>query len=79
VHTRKVPLAEDVDLATVAARTVGFAGADLANLVNEAALLAGRRDQERVDMAAFDAARDKIVLGAEREGPLSEEEKRIVA
>jgi len=79
VHTRKVPLAEDVDLETVAKRTVGFSGADIENLVNEAALLAARDDKKEVDMAAFDKARDKILLGAEREGLLSEEEKEIVA
>ncbi len=79
VHTRHVPLADDVDLARVALRTVGFSGADLENLVNEAALLAGREHLDQVTMALFDAARDKIILGAEREGLLSEEEKRVVA
>jgi cell division protease FtsH len=79
VHTREVPLGQDVDLERVAARTVGFSGADLANLVNEAALLAGRRRKERVDMALFDLARDKLVLGAERERGIGEEERRLVA
>ena len=79
VHTRKVPLAEDVDLETVAKRTVGFSGADIENLVNEAALLAARNDKKVVDMGAFDMARDKIILGAEREGLLSDEEKEVVA
>lgn len=79
VHTRHVPLAEEVDLAAIAARTVGFSGADLENLVNEAALLAGRRDRQTVDMRAFNEARDKIILGAEREDLLNEEEKELVA
>jgi cell division protease FtsH len=79
VHTRKVPLADDVDLEAVAKRTVGFSGADLANLVNEAALLSGRDRKKKVDMSTFNHARDKIVLGAEREVILSEEEKKLIA
>ncbi len=79
VHTKRVPLAEDVDLEIVAKRTVGFSGADLENLVNEAALLAGREHKDQVNMTLFEQARDKIVLGAERESMLGEEEKRRVA
>ncbi|HKJ07814.1 MAG TPA: ATP-dependent zinc metalloprotease FtsH [Gammaproteobacteria bacterium] len=79
VHSRHVPLADDVDLEKIAGRTVGFAGADLENLVNEAALLAGRERRHTVDMAAFDRARDTIVLGQERDTILSDEEKRLVA
>ena len=79
LHTRHVPLADDVDLANIAARTVGFSGADLKNLVNEAALLAGRQHKQHVEAADFEEARDKIVLGSEREEPLSEEEKQLGA
>jgi cell division protease FtsH len=79
VHVREVPLADDVDLGRVAARTVGFSGADLENLVNEAALQAARGNKERVDMDDFSSARDKIVLGAEREALASEDEKKLVA
>jgi cell division protease FtsH len=79
VHVREVPLAGDVDLERVAARTVGFSGADLENLVNEAALQAARGNKERVDMDDFSVARDKIVLGAEREALASEDEKKLVA
>jgi cell division protease FtsH len=79
IHSREVPLADDVELDLVAARTVGFSGADLENLVNEAALLAARGNKERVDMADFSHARDKIVLGAEREALASEDEKKLVA
>ncbi|NIR32839.1 MAG: ATP-dependent zinc metalloprotease FtsH [Gammaproteobacteria bacterium] len=79
VHTRKVPLAGDVDLDTLAQRTVGFSGADLQNMVNEAALLAGREDKRKVDMDAFAKARDKIVLGDERESVLSDDERELIA
>jgi len=79
IHSREVPLADDVDLERVAARTVGFSGADLENLVNEAALLAARESKERVNMEDFSHARDKIVLGAEREALASEDEKKLVA
>jgi len=79
VHTRNVPLGEDVDLDVIAGRTVGFSGADIENLVNEAALLAGRQHKEQVDMEALSLARDKIVLGAEREGLLNDEEREVVA
>ncbi|QBQ55692.1 ATP-dependent zinc metalloprotease FtsH [Nitrosococcus wardiae] len=79
VHAKEVPLAEDVDLEVIAKRTVGFSGADLANLVNEAALLTARERKRKVDMDMLNLARDKIVLGAERETILSEEEKKLVA
>ncbi len=79
IHTRDIKLAEDVDLERLAARTVSFSGAELENLVNEAALLAGRRRREVVDMALFAAARDKLVLGAEREQGIGDEERRLVA
>jgi cell division protease FtsH len=79
VHMRHVPLAEDVDVSRIAGRTIGFSGADLENLVNEAALLAGRKQLKQVDMGLFEAARDKLVLGAERERGLQEDERRLVA
>lgn len=79
VHTKKIPLADDVDLDRVAAQTVGFSGADLENLVNEAALLTGRARREQVTAEILDQARDKIVLGAERDNLLSETEKQRVA
>ncbi len=66
VHTRKVPLAGDADLAEIAASTPGFSGADLKNLVNEAALLAARRDENAVGQKDFHDALEKIVLGPER-------------
>ncbi len=79
IHTRNVPLAPDVDLTQLARTTTGMVGADLANLVNEAALLAARRNMDRVPMACFDEALDKIQLGAERPLVLSEEDLRVVA
>jgi cell division protease FtsH len=79
VHVRKVPLSDDVDLAAIARRTVGFSGADLENLVNEAALLAGREGAEKVSLAHFDRARDKILMGAEREQNMGPAEKRVIA
>jgi cell division protease FtsH len=79
VHARNIPLDDDVDLQNLAARTVGFSGADLENLMNEAALLAGRANRDKVDARLLDAARDKIVLGAEKETVLNEEEKQRVA
>ncbi|MGA2409605.1 MAG: ATP-dependent zinc metalloprotease FtsH [Candidatus Binataceae bacterium] len=66
VHTRKVPISEDVDILRLARSTPGFAGADLENLVNEAALLAARRNKERVEMSDFELAKDKVLMGAER-------------
>ncbi|MGA8262364.1 MAG: ATP-dependent zinc metalloprotease FtsH, partial [Arenicellales bacterium] len=79
LHTRDKPLAADVDLALVAGRTVGFSGADLANLVNEAALLTARDQRDRIAMHDFAQARDKLVLGARREEVLGEEEQRVIA
>ncbi|WP_218138154.1 ATP-dependent zinc metalloprotease FtsH [Thermoleophilum album] len=79
VHTRSVPLADDVDLDELAQRTPGMVGADLANLVNEAALIAARRGRSAVTQADFEAALEKIVLGAERKMVLSEEDRRRVA
>lgn len=79
IHTRSVPLAQDVDLENLASRTVGFSGADLKNLVNEAALLAAREKKKKVSAEQFDIARDKILLGHKREEMMSEEEKKITA
>ena len=79
VHTRKVPLADDVNLESIALGTVGFSGADLANLVNEAALLAARYERSTVSQKEFEDARDKIILGDRREALFSEEEKRGIA
>jgi cell division protease FtsH len=80
VHTRKIKLNENVDLSVVARSTPGFSGADLANLVNEAALHAARFDKAAVDMDDFEFAKDKVMMGAERRSlAMSEEEKRIVA
>lgn len=79
IHMRKVPVADDVNVEALAARTVGFSGADLKNLVNEAALLAGRKQKQQVDAEDFDQARDKILLGHEREDMLSDDEKKTIA
>ena len=80
VHMRKVPLDADVDAMTIARGTPGFSGADLANLVNEAALFAAREGAKEVRMEHFDKARDKIMMGAERRSmAMSEEEKRNTA
>ncbi|MBN2366286.1 MAG: ATP-dependent metallopeptidase FtsH/Yme1/Tma family protein [Calditrichaeota bacterium] len=79
IHTREVPLHKDVDLENLAARTVGFSGAELENLVNEAALLAGRKERKEVHADDFDSARDKILLGAEREEKIEEDEKKLIA
>jgi len=80
VHTRKVKLAPDVDLAVIAQRTPGFVGADLANLVNEAALLAARKNKDAVDMSDFDEAIEKVMAGpARRSRVISEREKKIIA
>ena len=79
VHTRSVPLAPDVDLAGIAATTPGMVGADLANLVNEAALLAARRGHDQVEESDFTDALEKIVLGAERKVLMSKEDKRRTA
>lgn len=79
IHSKKVPLAPSVKMENVASRTVGFSGADLRNLVNEAALLAGRRDSSVVEFRDFSDAQDKILLGAEREDKLSDVERKMVA
>ena len=80
VHTRKVPLAEDVDLKVLARSTPGFSGADLANMVNEAALLAARRGRDKVTMQDFEDAKDKVLMGVERRSLLiSEQEKKWIA
>jgi cell division protease FtsH len=80
VHTRKIPLAADVSLERLARGTPGLAGADLANLVNEAALLAARRNKTQVDMRDFEDAKDKVMLGVERKSlVLTEDERRLTA
>jgi cell division protease FtsH len=79
VHVRDVPLADDVDLKRLAAATVGLTGADIRNMVNEAALWAARQDKKIVDMNDFDYARDKILMGAKREEVLQESEKEKTA
>jgi cell division protease FtsH len=79
VHTRGVPLAPNVDLRRIAASTPGMVGADLANLVNEAALLAARRDHERVEESDFTDALERIVLGAERQIMIGPEDRRRTA
>jgi cell division protease FtsH len=80
VHVRKVPVADDVEPAVIARGTPGFSGADLANLVNEAALYAARNDKRVVSMEEFDKAKDKIMMGAERKSMvMSEEEKAMTA
>ncbi len=79
IHSRDVPLAPDVDLTRVARSTTGMVGADLANLVNEAALLAARRNQDRITQNNFDEALDKILLGAERPLVLSDDDLNVTA
>ncbi|MGH2997529.1 MAG: ATP-dependent zinc metalloprotease FtsH, partial [Gaiellaceae bacterium] len=79
VHTRGVPLADEVDLDAIASSTSGMVGADLKNLVNEAALMAARRNHERVEVADFSDAMEKIVLGAERRIVLTSEERERTA
>jgi cell division protease FtsH len=80
VHTRRVPLADDVDLGLLSRGTPGFAGADLENLVNEAALLAARHNKERVAQGDFEVAKDKVMMGAERKSMImSLEERRNTA
>ncbi|CAK0776381.1 ATP-dependent zinc metalloprotease FtsH [uncultured Gammaproteobacteria bacterium] len=80
VHMRKVPLAPDVDAKIIARGTPGFSGADLSNLVNEAALLAARLERRVVGMAEFEAAKDKVMMGAERRSMvMTEEEKKLTA
>ncbi len=80
VHTRKIPVAEDVDLKVLARGTPGLSGADIANLVNEAALLAARRNRDKVAMTDFEDAKDKVMMGTERRSlVITEEEKKTTA
>ena len=80
VHTKKIPLSDDVDMPVVARGTVGFSGADLANLVNEAALNAARYNQKLVQMQHFEFAKDKVMMGAERRSMIiTDEEKQVTA
>jgi cell division protease FtsH len=80
VHTKKIPLADDVELSVIARGTPGFAGADLANLVNEAALIAARQNRKVVAMYDFEVAKDKVLMGVERKSLIiSDEEKRNTA
>jgi cell division protease FtsH len=80
VHTKKVPLSDDVDLSVLARGTPGFAGADLANLVNEAALIAARQNRKVVTMYDFEHAKDKVIMGTERKSMmLTDEEKKNTA
>ena len=80
VHTRRVPIGEDVNIDLLARQTPGFAGADLENLVNEAALLAARKNKDRVSMSDFEIAKDKVMMGAERRSMIiSVEERRVIA
>src|SRR5919201_5200953 len=80
VHTRNIPLAEDVDPTVLARGTPGFSGADLANLVNEAALNAARYDKKKVQMVDFEFAKDKVLMGVERKSMvMSDEEKKVTA
>ena len=80
VHTKKIPLADDVNVTVVARGTVGFSGADLANLVNEAALNAARYNRKAVQMMDFEFAKDKVLMGAERRSMIiSDDEKKVTA
>lgn len=79
VHTRKVPLAENVDLALIANGTIGFSGADLRNLVNEAALSAAREGKTLVDADDFDSAKDRVLMGPKREDILNDKERAMTA
>ena len=80
VHVRKVPLAKDVNLSVIARGTPGFSGADLANLVNEAALLAARKNKHKVTSKDFDEAKDKVLMGSERRSmAMDENEKKLTA
>ncbi|MCU0241016.1 MAG: ATP-dependent zinc metalloprotease FtsH, partial [Vicinamibacteria bacterium] len=80
VHTRKIPLSEDVDISVLARATPGFSGADLANLVNEAALLAARHNQKFVMMSDFESSKDKVMMGTERKSMIiTDEEKSLTA
>jgi cell division protease FtsH len=80
VHTQKIPLSDDVDLSIIAKSTSGFVGADLSNLVNEAALLAAKRGKKSVTMDEFDVAKDKVLMGPERKNVIvSDREKKVTA
>src|SRR5262244_1842214 len=80
VHTRRVPVGDDVDIELLARGTPGFAGADLENLVNEAALLAARNNRDKVSMAEFEVAKDKVLMGPERRSMIiSDSDKRVTA
>jgi cell division protease FtsH len=79
IHVKNVKVDPTVDLKVIAARTAGFAGADLANLVNEAALLAARRDKTAVEMKDFDEAVDRVIAGLEKKRVMNDKERRIVA
>jgi len=80
VHMRRVPISENVDISLLARQTPGFAGADLENLVNEAALLAARHNKEKVEMTDFEIAKDKVMMGSERRSMIiSDSERRITA
>jgi len=79
IHTRGIPLAKEVDLAGLARATTGFSGADLSNLVNEAALTAARRNRKEITNADFDEALDKVLLGTVRSGIMSKKEREVVA
>jgi cell division protease FtsH len=80
VHTRNIPLSDDVNLEVIAKGTPGLSGADLANLVNEAALLAARRDKKKVELIDFEEAKDKVMMGMERKSLIiSEEEKKTTS
>ena len=80
VHTRKTRMAEDIDLSVIARGTPGFTGADLENMTNEAALLAARRNKDKVDMAELEDAKDKVLMGTERRSMIiSDEEKKTTA
>jgi cell division protease FtsH len=80
IHTRKIPLAEDVELSVIARGTPGMVGADLANMVNEAALLGARRNHRRVTMSDFEDAKDKVMMGTERKSRIiSDAEKKVTA
>lgn len=79
VHSRQVPLAKDVDFQRLAAATIGLTGADIRNIVNEAALWATRQNKDSVDMSDFEYAKDKVIMGAKREEVLTEKERRMTA
>src|SRR6202163_2597428 len=79
IHAKDVKMATDVDLRVIAARTAGFAGADLANLVNEAALLAARNNKTAVDLRDFESAIDRLIAGLEKRRVMSTKERKIVA